>query len=113
MRLENFRRSASRHVKATSALRTPLALGTVFIKSGFAKITHHAMATAFFANLGFASTTLIVSVTIPWIEFICGVALVGGMLLRVAAFLLVADMTARCKLIHRSAPICTSLGQYS
>ena len=78
MRLENFRRSAPGHVKASSALMTRLALGALFTQSGFAKNPHHAMTAAFFANLGFGSTTPIVSVTIPWIEFICGLLLSEG-----------------------------------
>jgi uncharacterized membrane protein YphA (DoxX/SURF4 family) len=93
MRLENARRIAPRHVKATSALLTRLALGSVFIQSGFAKITHHAMTVIFFANLGFGKATPLVSIAIPWIEFISGIALIGGLLSRLASFVLIADMT--------------------
>lgn len=50
------------------------------------------MTIAFFANLGFGSITPIVSAIIPWIEFVCGVALIGGIASRFAAFLLTADM---------------------
>jgi uncharacterized membrane protein YphA (DoxX/SURF4 family) len=92
MLLEQFRWSA-RHVKAASALLTRVALGAVFLQSGLAKISHHAMTLTFFANLGFGRATPLVSVAIPWIEFLCGMALVGGVLSTVASFLLIADMT--------------------
>ena len=89
---ENSRR-IKRHVKAATGLLTRLALGAVFIQSGFAKITYRAMTLAFFANLRFGRATPLVAATIPWIEFLSGMALAAGALTTISSFLLIADMT--------------------
>ncbi len=74
-------------------LVTRIILATVFLQSGWAKISRHAQTIAFFSHLGFGWMTSFVSIFVPWVEFLAGLMLLFGIMTEVASIALIIDMT--------------------
>jgi uncharacterized membrane protein YphA (DoxX/SURF4 family) len=74
-------------------LVTRIIISTVFVQSGWAKISRHAQTIAFFSHLGFGWSTSFVAVFVPWVEFLAGLLLLLGVMTEIASIALIIDMT--------------------
>jgi uncharacterized membrane protein YphA (DoxX/SURF4 family) len=80
---------------------TRIVLSTVFLTSGWGKISRHAQTVFFFSHLGFGWATSFVSVFVPWVEFLAGLMLLLGLMTEIASIALLIDMTVAILVANR------------
>lgn len=82
-----------------------LAVGLLFVSTGWGKVHHLGAVTAFFEGLGIPAPAFCAHL-VAWTELVCGALLVVGLLVRLAAIplvvvMIVAIATARWPELHR------------